>query len=151
MFGRNSLSISIHSLRRTFPFTFFKADVKDNVFGSEFLNEFKITVICDNLTLFDNITGLSTRQSLEPGEDSHLSVQDVNKYFVSIENNRVRVIMEKYSDVFGDVNFDVEAKHKTIHRIVTSEKKVLPKPRQLKAEKLKIAEKFFLMRCNGWV
>ena len=58
IFGRMSLSISIPSLQRTFPFTFFIADVKDNIHGLDFLNEFKITVKCDNLTLTDNITGL---------------------------------------------------------------------------------------------
>ena len=48
--------------------------------------------------------------------------------------------MEKYSDVFGDVNFDVEAKHKTGHKIETSGKQVFSKPRQLTPEKLKIAK-----------
>ena len=62
-FGRLSLSISIPSLRRTFRFTFFIADVTDKTLGSDFLMEIKITVNCDNLTLTDNITGLSTRQS----------------------------------------------------------------------------------------
>ena len=108
IFGRMSLSISIPSLRRTFPFTFFIADVKDNIHGLDFLNEFKITVKCDNLTLTDNITGLSTRQSLTPVEDSHLSVEAVNNDFLSIENDRLRAIMEKYCNVFGDVNFDVK-------------------------------------------
>ena len=75
IFGRMPLSISIPSLRRTFPFTFFLADVKDNILGLDFLNEFKITINCDNLFLTDNITGLSTRHSLPPVEDSHLSVR----------------------------------------------------------------------------
>ena len=63
IFGRISLSISITSLRRPFPYTFFIADVKDNILGLDFLNEFKITVNCENLALTDNITGLSTKQS----------------------------------------------------------------------------------------
>ena len=120
IFGRMSLSFSIPSLRRTFPFTFFIADVKDNILGLDFLNEFKITVNCDDLTLTNNITGLSTRQSLTSVEDSHLSVQVVKNDILSIENDRLRAIMEKYSDVFDDNNFDVEAKHKTVHRRETS-------------------------------
>ena len=114
IFGRMSLSISIPSLRRTFPFTFFVADVKDNILGLDFLNEFKITVNCDNLTLIDNLTGLSTRQSLTPVDNSHLSVQGVKNDFSPIKNDRLKAIMEKCSDVFGDVNFGDEAKHKTV-------------------------------------
>ena len=143
IFGRMSLSISIPSLRRTFPFTFFVADVKDNILGLDFLNEFKITVNCDNLTLIDNLTGLSTRQSLTPVDNSHLSVQVVKNDFSSIKNDRLRAIMEKCSDVFGDVNFGDEAKHKTVHRIETSGKPVFSKPRQLTPEKLKIAKNAF--------
>ena len=51
--------------------------------------------------------------------------------------------MEKCSDVFGDVNFGDEAKHKTVHRIETSGKPVFSKPRQLTPEKLKIAKNSF--------
>ena len=66
-FGRMSLSISILSLLcEEFFFTFFIADVKDNILGGGYLNDFKTTVTCDNLTLTDNITGLSTRQFLTP-------------------------------------------------------------------------------------
>ena len=119
------------------------------ILGLDFLNEFKITVNCDNLTLTDNITSLSTRQSLTPVEDSY-SVQVVTNDFLSIENDRLRAIMEKFCDVFGDVNFDVEAKHKAVHRIETSGKQVFSKPRQLTPEKLKLP-KMPLMKCNGWV
>ena len=51
--------------------------------------------------------------------------------------------MEKFSDVFRDVNFDVEAKHKTVHSSETSGKKNFSKPRQLTPEKLKIAKNAF--------
>ena len=143
IFGRMSLSISIPSLRRTLPFTFFVADVKDNILGLDFLNEFKITVNCDNLTLIDNLTGLSTRQSVTPVDNSHLSVQVVKNDFSSIKNDRLRAIMEKRSDVFGDVNFGDEAKHKTVQRIETAGKPVFSKPRQLTPEKLKNAKNAF--------
>ena len=53
IFGRMSLSISITSLRRPFHCTFFIADIKDNIFGLDFLIEFKTTVNCDNLALTD--------------------------------------------------------------------------------------------------
>ena len=119
IFGRMSLSISIPSLRRTFPFTFFVADVKHNILGLD-----KITVNCDNLALIDNLTGLSKRQSLTPVDSSHLSVQVVKNDFSSIKNDRLRAIREKYSDVFGDVNFGDEAKHNTVHRIETSGKPI---------------------------
>ena len=59
------------------------ADVKDNINGLDFLNEFNITVNCDNLTLTDNVTGLSTRQSLTPVAYSHLSVQVVKCFSVN--------------------------------------------------------------------
>ena len=126
-FCRMSLSISIPSLRQTFFFTFFVADDKDNILGLDCLKEFKITVHCDNLTLSDNLTGLSTGQSLTPVDKRHLSVP----------------IMEKSSDVFGDVNFGDEAKHKTVHRIETSGNPVFSKPRQLTPEELKIAKNAF--------
>ena len=102
-----------------FPFTFCIADVKNTILGLELLNEFKITVNCDNLTFTDNIAGLSTRQSLTSVEDSHLSFQGVKNDFSSIENDILRKIAETCCDVFGDLNFDVEAKHKTIHKIQT--------------------------------
>ena len=143
IFGRMSLSISIPSLRRTFPFTFFVADVKDNILGLDFLNEFKKTVNCDNLTLIDNLTGLSTRQSLTTVDNSHLSVKVVKNDFSSIKNGRLRAIMEKCSDVFGDINYGDEAKHKTVHRIETSGKPVFSKPTQLTPEKQKIAKNAF--------
>ena len=94
-FGRMFLSISIPSLQRTFPFIFFIADVKENILVLDVLTEFKITVNCEYLTLTDNITGLSTRQSLTPVEDSHLSVQVVNNDFLSIKNDRLRAINGK--------------------------------------------------------
>ena len=115
-----SLSISTPSLRRTFSFTFFIADVKDHILGWDFLNEFKVTTNCDNLNLIDNITSPSTRQSLTTVEDNPLSVQVVNNDSLSIEIDKIRAIMERYFDVFGDVNFGVEAKHKTVHRIEKS-------------------------------
>ena len=61
--------------------------------------------------------GLSTRQPLTPVEESQLSVQVVNNDFSTIESDRLWAIMERCSDVFGDVKFDVEAKHKTVHNI----------------------------------
>ena len=51
--------------------------------------------------------------------------------------------MEQYSDFFGDVNCDVEAKHKTVYRFETSGKPLFSKPRQLTPEKLKIAKNAF--------
>ena len=48
--------------------------------------------------------------------------------------------MERYSDVFADVSFDVEAENKTVQKIETSGKPVFSKPRQLTPEKLKIAK-----------
>ena len=48
--------------------------------------------------------------------------------------------MKQFFDVFGDVNFGVEAKHKTVHRIKTSGKQVSSQPKQLTPEKLKIAK-----------
>ena len=140
IFGRMSLSILIPSLRRTFPFTFFIADVKDNILGLDFLNEIKITVNCDNLTLTGNLTGLSTRQSLTPVADCHLSVQIVSNDFSSIENDRLKKIIEKYCNVFDDVNFDVAAKYKTVHKIETPGKQVFTKSRQLTPQKLKIVK-----------
>ena len=100
-----SLSFSVPSLRQTFSLTFFVAELKDNIVGLNCLNEFKITVNCDNLTLIDNLTGLSLRQFLTPVDNSHKSVRVVKNDFSSIENDRLRAIMEKCSDVFGDVNF----------------------------------------------
>ena len=64
----------------------FLADVRDNILGLDFMNEFKITVNCDNLTLNDNLTGLSTRHSLTPVDKSHSSVQVVKNDFSSIKN-----------------------------------------------------------------
>ena len=51
--------------------------------------------------------------------------------------------MEKYSDVFGDVSFYVEAKQKTVHRIETSGKQDFAKSRQLTPAKLKTAKNAF--------
>ena len=139
IFGRVSLSISIPSLRRTLPFTLFVADVKDNILGLDYLNEFKVTVNCDNLTLINNLTDLSTRQSLTPIDNSHTSVQIFKNDFSSIKNDRLRAFMEKYSDD----NFGDEAKHKTVSRIEIFGKPVFSKPRQLTPENLKIANNAF--------
>ena len=63
--------------------------------------------------------------------------------FPQNKNDRLRAIMEKCSNVFGDVNFGDRAKHKTVHRIETSGKPVFSKPRQLTPEKLKVVKKGF--------
>ena len=94
-------------------------------------SKLQLIVITSNLTLADNITGLSTRQSLTPVEDSHLSVPVVNKDFSSIENDRITAIMENICDVFGDVSFDFEAKNKSVHKIETSEEQVFTERRKL--------------------
>ena len=79
IFGRMSFFYFDSFFATNFFFTFFIGDVEDNIFGLDFLNVLKITLNCDDLILTDNITGLSTRQSLAPVEDSHSSVQTVNK------------------------------------------------------------------------
>ena len=103
IFGRMPLSFLFPALRGIFPFTFFTSDVKDNFLCLEFLNEFKIIVNCHNLTLTDNLTGLSMRNTLTPNEDSRLSVQVDNNDYSSIENDKLRAILEKSSDVYCDV------------------------------------------------
>ena len=70
----------------------FIADVKDYILGLDFRKEFKIPVDCDSLTLTDNLTGLSTRQSLTTVDDGQLSFQVINNDFLSIENDRLRAI-----------------------------------------------------------
>ena len=62
---------------------------------------------------------------------------------LQLKNDRLKAIMEKYSDVFGDVNFDVDEKHKTVRRVETSGKQIFSKPRQLTPKKLKIAKNAF--------
>ena len=51
--------------------------------------------------------------------------------------------MGNFSDVFDSANFDVKARHKTVHKIETSGKQVFSKPRQLTPEELKIAKTAF--------
>ena len=57
-FWQNFDTISIFSLPRTFPFTFFIADVADKILDLDFLIKFKIKVNFYNLYLTDNITRL---------------------------------------------------------------------------------------------
>ena len=107
------------------------------------MNEFKITVNCDNLALINKLTDLSTRKSLTPLDNSHISVQIVKNDFSSVKNERLRAFMENILMFFGDGNFGDEAKHKTVSRIEISGKPVFSKPRQLTQEKLKIANNAF--------
>ena len=89
-----------------------------------------ITFNCSNLTLNDHLTGLSTRQCLALVDNSHLSIKVVNSVLSSVKSSRLRVIIKKFSDVFGDINFEVEEERKGYHKNEISGKQLFCKPNQ---------------------
>ena len=76
--GKMTLTIFILSLRRNYNFTFYIADVNDNILGLDFVKDKDININCCNLTVTDNVTNLTSTPNNSPAPPSHSSVLAVS-------------------------------------------------------------------------
>ena len=58
--GKMTLTVAIPCLRRSYNFTFYIADVNDNILGLDFLKDKDININCRNLTVTDNVTKITS-------------------------------------------------------------------------------------------
>ena len=131
------------SLRRNYNFTFYIADVNDNILGLDFLKDKDININCRNLTVTNNVTNFTSTRNNSPAPPSHSPVLAVSLDLSQITDTALRKIMEQHSSVFGDADFNTPCTHNTTHRIAVSSQPNFCTPRKLCPEKLSIAKPSF--------
>ena len=88
--GKTNASITIQSLRRSYSYDFFVADVNDNIIGLDFLHHHNMSINCDSLALLDNNTGLKTLSQKPNSNPNYISVKALTKDFLSINDDSLR-------------------------------------------------------------
>ena len=141
--GKMTLTIVIPSLRRNYNFTFYIADVNDNILGLDFLKDKDINIICRNLTVTDNVTNFTSTRNNSRAPPSHSPFLAVSLDLSQITDTALREIMEQHSSIFGDADFNTPCTHNTTHRIAVSSQPNFCTPRKLCPEKLSIAKSSF--------
>ena len=141
--GKMTLTIVIPSLRRNYNFTFYIADVNDNILGLDFLKDKDININCRNLTVTDNVTNFTSTRNNSPAPPSHSPVLAVSLDLFQISDTALKEIMEQHLSIFGDADFNTPCTHNTTHRIAVSSQPNFCTPRKLCPEKLSIAKSSF--------
>ena len=95
--GKMTLTIVIPSLRRNYNFTFYIADVKDNILGLDFLKDEDINI--SNLTVTNNVTNFTSTRNNSPTPSSQSPVLAVSLDLSQIPDTALRKIMEQHSSV----------------------------------------------------
>ena len=139
--GKMTLTIVIPSLRRNYNFTFYIADVNDNILGLDFLKDKDLNI--SNLTVTDNVTNFTSTRNNSPAPPSQSPVLAVSLDLSQIPDTALRKIMEQPSSVFGDADFNTPCTHSTTHRIAVSSQPNFCTPRKLCPEKLSITKSSF--------
>ena len=141
--GKRSVDISIPALRRSFTWSFYIADVTQNILGIDFLSFYKLSINCVDGTLSDACTGFTTSAQLSSTDTPVSSVCVVDLAFDTVSNSTLRELLVKHQRIFRDVDFNTDPQHSTVHRIETAGQPVHCTPRKLCPDKLLIAKRTF--------
>ena len=138
-----TLTVAIPCLRRSYNFTFYIADVNDNILGLDFLKDKDININCRNLTVTDNVTKITSTRTHSSAPPNHSPVLAVSLDLSQITDTALRQLMEQHSSIFGDADFNIPCTHSTTHRIAVTSQPNFCTPRKLCPEKLALAKSSF--------
>ena len=141
VYGTVHIELNVRSLRRSFRFKFFVADVKQNIIGIDFLSNHRLIIDCGKGSIHDTSTGLFVAARKQPAD--YASINKVEENFASVSSDGLREVLKKRATVFGDVDFCAKATHNTVHRIELTDRGPFGPPRRLCPEKLAIAKASF--------
>ena len=132
IYGKFTVPIQIPSLRRCISHTFFVADVSGNNLGFDFLSTNEFAIDIKNGCLKNNTTLLSTTTQFK--KCNHIFVNKFEFVIPDIGNDKLKSIMIKNTELFGDLDFNGTAQHQTLHRIELTGKEPYCSPRRLPRE-----------------
>lgn len=133
-FGEKVLNLNI-GLRRDFTFPFILADINTPIIGANFLEHFNIIVDMKNKQLQDSLTNLKTNGC--SGYSDIFSLKIFNC------ENKYLVLLNSYSEITSEPDYNKTVNHNTVHRITTEGVLPYSRPRRLDPIKLAVAKKEF--------
>lgn len=138
-YGSKLLKTSL-GFRRTYWHPYLIASVTKPILGADFLNESGLLIDIKNSKLIDPLTNTFVK-----GTPCRKPIPSLK--FFSIEHE-YSYILNEFSDLMGQPNFNLPVKHSVIHRIVTNGTLPFSRPRRLNQLKFKPAKEEFEYMTN---
>jgi cleavage and polyadenylation specificity factor subunit 1 len=133
--------LKIPDLRRVFNFTFIVADVVSNIIGLDFLSVYQLLANFGKGTIIDSTTNFETKPCMTNSKYNQVAIIESQTFYA--DNPRLQELLNNYSEIFDDPQFDAPKKHNTVHRIETIGQPSRCTPRRLCPEKLTVAQETF--------
>ena len=138
-YGTTVLNLTLHKLRREYPWRCIVADVTTPIIGADFLAHYGILVDCKNSRIIDSTTKISSQGQVCHDKYEIFPIQAVS----ADAPDYVVQLLKEFSSIAQPFSGREQVTHKTQHYIETTGPPVASKCRPLYGEKLQAAKAEF--------